>query len=80
LNHAELPELIGLVAPRPLFLESGERDPIFPVEGFRRAVAEISEIYEAEGAGDALAIDLFSGAHEINGGRAYDWLKERLAE
>lgn len=34
LLYAELPEWIGLIAPRALFLESGEHDPIFPKQGF----------------------------------------------
>ncbi|OMF21153.1 dienelactone hydrolase [Paenibacillus sp. FSL H8-0548] len=79
LVHAELPELIGLIAPRPLFLESGERDPIFPVAGFRKAVAEIQAIYEEENASDMLGIDVFPGAHEISGRVAYDWLKQTLS-
>lgn len=79
LLHAELPELIGLIAPRPLFLESGEHDPIFPVAGFRKAAAEIKGIYEAEGAGDKLEIDVFPGAHEISGRLSYDWLKRTLS-
>ncbi|WP_169086249.1 dienelactone hydrolase family protein [Paenibacillus sp. PL91] len=78
LVHAELPELIGLIAPRPLFLESGVQDPIFPVAGFRKAAAEIQAIYEAEGAGDKLEIDVFPGRHEISGRLAYDWLKRTL--
>lgn len=80
LVHAELPELIGLITPRALFLESGERDPIFPVEGFRKAAAEIKEIYAAEGAGDKLETDVFPGAHEISGRLSYDWLKKALVE
>ncbi|WP_139993717.1 dienelactone hydrolase family protein [Paenibacillus paridis] len=78
LVHAELPELIGLLAPRPLFLESGEQDPIFPVNGFRKAAAEIKAIYESEGAGHKLETDIFPGAHEISGRLAYDWLKNAL--
>jgi len=79
LVHAELPELIGLIAPRPLFLESGEHDPIFPVAGFRRAAADIQAIYEAEAACDQVEIDIFPGVHEISGRRAYDWLKRTLS-
>ncbi|MCA0758094.1 dienelactone hydrolase family protein [Paenibacillus sp. N4] len=79
LEHAELPELISLIAPRPLFLESGERDPIFPVEGFRRASAQIEAFYEAAGAGGRVEADVFPGKHEIGGRKAYDWLKETLA-
>ncbi|WP_339207611.1 alpha/beta hydrolase family protein [Paenibacillus sp. FSL K6-3182] len=79
LVHAELPELIGLIAPRPLFLESGENDPIFPLAGFRKAEAEIQAIYEADGAGDRLLTDVFPGKHEISGRLAYDWLKQTLS-
>ncbi|MGO4543458.1 dienelactone hydrolase family protein [Paenibacillus sp. 2TAB23] len=79
LVHAELPELIGLIAPRPLFLESGEHDPIFPVAGFRKAAADIKGIYEAEGAGDKLEIDVFPGVHEVSGRLSYDWLKRTLS-
>ncbi|WP_424767228.1 dienelactone hydrolase family protein [Paenibacillus sp. sgz302251] len=78
LMHAELPELIGLIAPRPLFLESGDKDPIFPVDGFRKAAADIQAIYDADGAGAMLETDVFPGAHEISGRRAYDWLKRSL--
>ncbi|WP_054028432.1 dienelactone hydrolase family protein [Bacillus sp. FJAT-28004] len=79
LVHAELPELIGLIAPRPLFLESGENDPIFPMAGFRKAAADIQAIYEVEGAGDKLLTDVFPGEHEISGRLAYDWLKRTLS-
>lgn len=59
LNHAELPELIGLIAPRPLFLESGNDDPIFPDEGFRKTVEIIQAIYTDAGVPELLASDLF---------------------
>ncbi|HZG57406.1 dienelactone hydrolase family protein [Paenibacillus sp.] len=78
LAHAELPEWIGLFAPRPLFLEAGERDPIFPIEGFRKAEEALRAVYESAGALDRLAVDRFPGAHEINGRRMYDWLYETL--
>lgn len=80
LTHAELPELIGLIAPRPLFLETGDSDRIFPLEGFRKAATELEVIYKAEGAGDKLGVDIFPGGHEVNGRVAYDWLKGVLGE
>ncbi|WP_168121103.1 alpha/beta hydrolase family protein [Paenibacillus sp. HB172176] len=78
LNHAELPELMGLIAPRPLFLESGDRDPIFPERGFREALAELQTIYASEQATEKLAGDLFAGEHEVSGRRSFPWLKEQL--
>jgi dienelactone hydrolase len=78
LLHAELPELIALAAPRPLFLEAGERDPIFPREGFLKAAEAVRRAYERYGFPDRLAVDLFPGAHEVCGRKAYDWLREAL--
>ncbi len=31
LDIAELPDILGLIAPRPLLIESGTKDPIFPI-------------------------------------------------
>jgi predicted esterase len=77
--QAELPELMGLIAPRPLFLESGDEDPIFPADGFNKAVRELQSIYGREGVQDRLAFDLFPGAHEISGRKSFDWLKQALS-
>lgn len=78
LRLAELPELIGLIAPRALFIESGKNDPIFPVEGTREAIAGLKEIYDGMGASPQLAEDLFDGSHEISGRLSYDWLAQNL--
>ncbi|XEC93281.1 dienelactone hydrolase family protein [Paenibacillus tarimensis] len=78
LMKAELPELMGLVAPRPLFLESGESDPIFPAAGFMQAVRELEPIYERHGATNRLSFDLFPGVHEVSGRKSFDWLHQQL--
>lgn len=78
-TYAELPEWIGLIAPRPLFLEAGEHDPIFPVHGFEKALGAIRDIYAQHHAESQLASDLFAGSHEISGRYAYDWIQQKLA-
>lgn len=80
LMQAELPELMGLIAPRPLFLESGENDPIFPAPGFMKAVRELQDIYSGAGAQSMLAYDLFPGVHEVSGRQSFDWLLRSLSE
>lgn len=47
---AEMADIAGLVAPRPLVAVAGLHDPIFPIEGVRRAFDGLSRIYEAAGA------------------------------
>lgn len=78
LMQAELPELMGLIAPRPLFLESGDNDPIFPAQGFSKAVQQLQQIYKQEDAENLLQFDLFHGVHEISGRKSFDWLNSVL--
>lgn len=78
LTEAELPDLIGLVAPRPLFLESGSADPIFPADGFRRAVDQVAKTYREVGAPEVFGSDLHAGGHEVSGRHAFDWLASVL--
>ncbi|WP_239618661.1 dienelactone hydrolase family protein [Cohnella mopanensis] len=80
LMQAELPELIGLIAPRPLFLESGDADPIFPAHGFTKAVQELKRIYRQANAEHLIGFDLFHGKHEISGRYSFDWLQSVLAK
>ncbi len=78
LRLAEQPDLLELIAPRPLFLESGERDPIFPRAGFEQAVRQVGAAYAAAGAADQLDSDLHPGGHEVSGRRSFDWLARAL--
>ena len=78
LKYAELPDLISLISPRPLFIESGLNDPIFPIETAKEALAEISRVYDKEGASESLSYDFFDGGHEVSGRKAYDWLTRTL--
>lgn len=70
---AELPDLVGLIAPRPLLMEAGKDDRIFPLHGTLRAYEQLQGVYRLLEAEDRLALDLFEGGHEISGSMAYDW-------
>ncbi|MFC5449441.1 alpha/beta hydrolase family protein [Paenibacillus aestuarii] len=70
---AEMPDIIGLIAPKPLLVEAGTRDPIFPVKSTLEAFEQIQRVYQLLGKEDRLALDLFDGDHEISGQVAYDW-------
>ena len=75
---AEMPDLIGLIAPRPLLVESGTEDPIFPVAAVHEAYAQLEKIFTLLDARDKLDIDLFPGNHQIGGVKAYPWLQRSL--
>lgn len=72
--EAEMPDIIGLIAPRPLFIESGDKDKVFPLAGAQEAFEQLKRIYAAAGVRDRLAADFFAGGHEIHGTNAYEWL------
>ncbi|WP_248927513.1 alpha/beta hydrolase family protein [Paenibacillus hamazuiensis] len=78
LPYAEQPDLLGLIAPRDLFVESGEGDRIFPVRHVHAAIDRLKEIYAEMNAESHFAADLFPGKHQISGRQSFDWLAGRL--
>jgi dienelactone hydrolase len=74
----EMYDLVGLIAPRPLLVEAGDYDPIFPLAAVKRSVEKARAVYELFGAGEHLETDYFEGRHQISGKRAYDFLMEKL--
>jgi len=50
LRYAEMPEVLGLFAPRPVVVVAGQADPIFPIEAVREAYSRLQRIYRALGA------------------------------
>ncbi len=78
LLDAEQPELTGIIAPRALFVESGEQDPIFPVKQVRQAVTFLEYTYRMWGAKDNFDYHIHSGSHEISGEKSIPWLYGQL--
>lgn len=78
LQYAEMPELIALMVPRPLFIESGKKDHLFPVRETEKAIDEIKQIYSERNVEQLLRWQLFDGGHEICGDQSYDWLCSTL--
>ncbi|WP_274650131.1 dienelactone hydrolase family protein [Paenibacillus humicola] len=79
LRLADMPDIWGLIAPRPLLIESGEGDGGFPVAGARKAIARLETIYRTAQAEANLEKDIHPGKHEVSGKIAYDWLQRHLA-
>jgi dienelactone hydrolase len=78
LNVVEMYDLAGLIAPRGLFVESGTRDPIFPVEATRTAIAKAQRIYDVFAARERMGHEIFEGDHEFHGTGAFEFLKHWL--
>lgn len=81
LTIGEMTDLVGLLLPRPMLVETGIYDPIFPVATVRQSVARARAICAILGGDPArtIEVDEFAGRHRISGTRAYDFLWEQVA-
>lgn len=78
LEWAEMYDVAGLVAPRPLFVESGEKDTIFPIKASLASFAKVREIYRVFGAEDRVAQEVFPDEHLFWGKRGIPFLMRAL--
>lgn len=74
----DVPDLHGLIAPRPLLVEIGVNDQCFRVESAMSCFREVEKIYEAAGAGHRLQLDLFSGGHRWGGNKTLTFFRDAL--
>lgn len=65
LHWLEMADILGLVAPRPLVVVSGERDHIWPATEAARVVEEAREIFEAAGDRHRLAFAAGPDGHRF---------------
>ncbi|HXA50546.1 MAG TPA: alpha/beta hydrolase family protein, partial [Candidatus Acidoferrum sp.] len=79
LNWAEMYDVAGLIAPRPLWVESGERDNIFPVAASRASFAKVKNMYEVFGAPDMTGQEVFDGPHGFSGKLGLPFLAKHLS-
>ena len=67
LNWAEQYDVAGLIAPRPLFAESGEARQYFPGGGGTRGFRRVQKVYALFDAGSATEHETFDGPHSFWG-------------
>jgi hypothetical protein len=79
MNYAEMPDLIGLIVPRALFIEAATKDHLFPLDQVSHAIEKLTSIYKEFGVDGELGSHIFEGGHEISGEESYDWLVSQLA-
>jgi dienelactone hydrolase len=78
LNWCEMYDVAGLIAPRALFVESGDEDGIFPVEASRESFARVRKVYEAFGKPELAGHEVFGGEHSFWGKRGLPFLAQHL--
>ena len=78
--YADVPDLHGLIAPRPLLIEAGRADPGFPIAASREAYARLEQIFAAAGVPERLARDEFEGEHEFHAVASLDFMDRWLRQ
>jgi dienelactone hydrolase len=75
---ADNEDVACLIAPRPLLVEAGTQDPIFPIAATREAIAKIGTCYALLGADNNLDTDIFDKGHEFSGARTWEFFRKHL--
>lgn len=74
----DLPDLQGLIAPRPLLIDIGIYDTCFVIDGAMLCFRQLEKIYQAAGARRNLELDLFPGEHAWGGNKAAEFFRRHL--
>ncbi|PYT32464.1 MAG: acetylxylan esterase [Acidobacteria bacterium] len=78
LNWGEMYDVAALIAPRPLFAESGDKDDIFPVEASRATFARVKKVYDIFNDAEKFQNEIFDGEHSFHGVKGLPFLVEHL--
>lgn len=76
LEVGEIYDFASALAPKKLFIESGENDKLFPIKASEQAHNSIKRVYSLVSAENELQIDIFPGKHAVSGRKSFDWLAE----
>lgn len=78
LNWAEMYDVAGLIAPRALFAESGEKDNIFPIAAAKESFEKVRRIYDVFGAAAKTGHETFPNEHVFWGRQGLPFAAEQL--
>ncbi len=65
MQYAEMADVLGLFAPRPVVVVAGQDDPIVPLSSVKKAFAQLQKIYSAAGAPQNCQLVIGSEGHQF---------------
>ncbi|RPI60515.1 MAG: hypothetical protein EHM48_07115 [Planctomycetaceae bacterium] len=74
---AEMSDLAGLVAPRPMLIIAGTKDTIFPIDAVRAGFAAARKIYTDANAADNLELYEGTAGHRYYSARVWNFFSEK---
>ncbi len=75
---AEMSDIMGLFAPRPVVIVAGREDPIFPVRAVRKAFRDLKSIYRAAGAADRCHLVIGGEGHRFYADQAWPLMLKEI--
>jgi len=78
LRLGEMPDIAGLIAPRPFCAISGQTDDIFPVAEVRKAFAHLQRIYTVAGIPENCQLHVGKGGHRYYRAGAWPFVREHF--
>ena len=79
LKYAEMADVMGLFAPKPVVIVAGRTDPIFPIAATRRAFKDLKRIYTARGAAERCHLVVGSQGHRFYSDDAWPVMLKEIA-
>jgi dienelactone hydrolase len=76
--RADMSDIMGAFAPKPIVIVAGESDDIFPIAGTRQAYADLQRIYAAAGASQRCHLVVGEGGHRFYADKAWSVLLGEL--
>ncbi len=80
-EHVDMGDIAALIAPRPLLVETGDKDPLNGESGLDNVYPQVETAraaYRLLGVEDDIAHDVFDGPHKWNGVEAIPWMRRHL--
>lgn len=78
LKYAEMWDIAGLIAPRPLLIVAGKYDDIFPINATKKSFQNLKKIYKAAGAENKCRLMIGSEGHRFYADLAWKNLNELI--
>ena len=79
-KYAEMSDIMGLFAPKPVVLVAGKDDGIFPIAGVRKAFRHLMRIYTAAGASHRCHLVVGNGGHRFYAEDAWPLMLEEISK
>jgi hypothetical protein len=78
LLHGDIPDVLGLAAPKPVLCEMGTEEACFHFPDMKKAYNHLRRIYRAAGCPERVSCQTFPTGHRWRGEKAWTWMEQWL--